>query len=117
MFLLAQTKYLYRHNAALKILFFELLREHGLLEEVPPWYSPVMPKPAYQNTTSEAFWYIPINAVHNEVRAKRIDARLVSHERKEVCTIESRAKKDEEKDAQVWAHDVGAEAEIQWLQG
>ena len=52
---LAQTKYLYRHNAALKILFSELLREHGLIEEVPPWYSPVMPKPAYQNTTSEAF--------------------------------------------------------------
>ena len=52
---LGQTKYLYRHNinAALKILFFELLREHGLIEEVAPWYSPVMPKPAYQNTTSE----------------------------------------------------------------
>ena len=101
---LAQTKYLYRHNAALKILFFELLREHGLIEEVPPWYSPVMPKPAYQNTTSEAFWDIPIYAEHNEVKANRIDARLVSHEKKEVCTIEiscswieSRAKKDEEK--------------------
>ena len=100
----AQTKYLYRHNAALKILSFELLREHGLIEEVPPWYSPVMPKPAYQNTTSEAFWDIPIYAEHNEVRANRIDARLVNHERKEVCTIEmscpwieSRAKKDEEK--------------------
>ena len=39
MFLLAQTKYLYRHNAALKILFFEFLLEHGLIEEVPPWYS------------------------------------------------------------------------------
>ena len=45
-----------------------------------------MPKPAYQNTTSEAFWDIPIYAEHNEVRANRIDARLVSHERKEVCT-------------------------------
>ncbi|CAH3145439.1 unnamed protein product [Porites lobata] len=116
---LAQTKYLYRHNAALKILFFELLREHGLMEEVPPWYSPVMPKPAYQNSTSEAFWDIPTYAEHNEVRANRIDARLVNHDRKEVCTIgqlhddvillqlpeslsfcpwiESRAKKDEEK--------------------
>ena len=57
-----------------------------------------------QNTTSEAFWDIPIYAEHNEVRANRIDARFVSHERKEVCTIEmsrpwieSRAKKDEEK--------------------
>ena len=47
----------------------------------------VMPKPAYQNTTSEAFWDIPIYAEHNEVRANRIDALLVSHERKEVCTI------------------------------
>ena len=100
----AQTKYLYRHNAALKILFFELLREHGLIEEVPPWYSPAMPKPAYQNTTSEAFWDIPIYAEHNEVRVNLIDARLVSHERKEVYRIEmscpwieSRAKKDEEK--------------------
>ena len=41
-----------------------------------------------QNTTSEAFWDIPIYAEHNEVRANRIDAPLVSHERKEVCTIE-----------------------------
>ena len=65
---LAQKKYLYiRHNAALKILFFELLREHGLIEEVPPWYSPVMPKPVYQNGTSQAFWDIPIYAEHNEV--------------------------------------------------
>ena len=71
---------------------------------VPLWCSPVMPKPAYQNTTNEAFWDIPIYAEHNEVRANRIDARLVSHKRKEVCTIEmsclwieSRAKKDEER--------------------
>ena len=90
----------------MKILSFEPLREHGhgLIEKVPPWYSPVMPKPAYQNTTSEAFWDISIYAEHNEVRANRIDARLVSHERKKVCTIEiscpwieSRANKDEEK--------------------
>ena len=92
---LAQTKYLYRHNAALKILFFELLREHGLIEEVPPWYSPVMPKPAYQNTTSEAFWDILIYAEHNEVRATQ----------------------KTQKGTQPWAHDVEAEAEIQWLQG
>ena len=62
-----------------------------------------MPKPAYQNTTSEAFGDVSIYAEHNEVRAL-IDTRLVSHERKEVCTIEmsrpgieSKAKKDEEK--------------------
>ena len=78
-------------------------------------------KSAYQNTTSEAFWDIPIYAEHNEVRANRIDAPLVSHERNEVYTIEmscpwieSRAKKDEEKTLN---DDVGAEAEIKWLQG
>ena len=101
---LTQTKYLSRRNAALKIMCFELLREHGLIEEVPLWYSPAITKPAYQNTTSEAFWDIPIYAEHNEVRANRTDARLVIHERKEVYTIEmscpwieSRAKTDEEK--------------------
>ena len=73
---LAQTKYLYRHNTALKILFFELLREHGSIEKVPPWYSLVMPKPAHQNTTSEAFWDISIYAEHNKVRANRIDGDL-----------------------------------------
>ena len=42
--------------------------------------------------------------LNDQVRANRIDVRLVSHERKEVCTteiscpwIESRAKRDEEK--------------------
>ena len=85
----------------MKILIFGLQQENGLIEEVLPWYSPVMPKPAYL-PTSDAFWDTPIYADHNEVRANRIDARLV---KKEVCTIveiscpwiESRAKKDEEK--------------------
>ena len=40
---LAQSKYLERHNAALKVLYFELLRDLKLINEVPPWYSPVQP--------------------------------------------------------------------------
>ena len=36
---LVQNKYLSRHNATLKILFFELLRDLKLADEVPPWYS------------------------------------------------------------------------------
>ena len=46
---LAQTKYLYRHNAAHKILYFELLRNHKLMESGPPCYSPTQPKPMYEN--------------------------------------------------------------------
>ena len=33
---LGQTKYLYRHNAAINILYFELLRNHKLVESVSP---------------------------------------------------------------------------------
>ena len=51
---LAQTKYLSRHNAALKIPFFEMLKDMDLIESHPPSYSPVQPKPVYQNDRAEA---------------------------------------------------------------
>ena len=35
---LPQTKYLARHNAVLKILFFKLLKDLELISEVPPWH-------------------------------------------------------------------------------
>jgi len=101
---LAQNKYLFRHNMALKVLFYELLRDQDLLEEVPPWYSPVMPKPVYKSEQVEAWWDIPVYADHQEVRANRVDARVVNHESKKVMTIEmscpwisNREKKSEEK--------------------
>ena len=43
----AQNKYLARHNAALKVLFWGMLRELQLSDTVPLWYSPVVPKPMY----------------------------------------------------------------------
>ena len=101
---LAQNKYLLRHNMALKVLFYELLRDQDLLEEVPPWYSPVMPKPVYKSEQVEAWWDVPVYADHQEVRANRVDARVVNHESKKVMTIEmscpwisNREKKSEEK--------------------
>ena len=45
---LAQNKYITPHNAAPKILFFEILQDLGLAELVPPWYSPLKPKPVYE---------------------------------------------------------------------
>ena len=103
---LAQTKYLSRHNGALKILFFELLKDHQLIEAVPPWYSPTQPKPFYENDQVTAYWDVPVYADHTEVRANRVDARIVDKERKTVnllemsCPwIENRKQKDEEKTA------------------
>ena len=76
---LAQNKYLFRHNMALKVPFYEILRDQDLLEEVPPWYSPVMPKPVYKSEQVQAWWDVPVYADHQGVRANRVDARVVNH--------------------------------------
>ena len=99
---LDQNKYLFRHNMALKVL---ILRENqDLLEEVPPWNSPVMPKPVYKSQQVEGWWDVPVYTDHQEVRANRVDARVVNHVSKKVMTIEmscpwisNREKKSEEK--------------------
>ena len=46
---LAQSKYMIRHNAALKVIFYELLKDLDFVTTVPPWYSQNMPKPLYEN--------------------------------------------------------------------
>ena len=72
---MTQTRYLARHNAALKILYFEMLRDRWLVQTVPPWYSPAMPN-------------VPLYAENTEVRANRIDARIVNKNEKKVIVIE-----------------------------
>ena len=74
---LAQTKYLARHNSA-------------LVSKVPLWYSPVQPKPMYENERAKAFWDVPVYAESVMVKANRIDARIVEKERKRVAVIEMR---------------------------
>ena len=76
---LAHSKYLQRHNAVLKIIFFEMLHSLDLVDSVPPWYSPSEPGPVYQNNQAQAFWDVHVYAdyVHAAVRANRVDARIV----------------------------------------
>ncbi|PFX16671.1 hypothetical protein AWC38_SpisGene19040 [Stylophora pistillata] len=98
---LAQTAYLTRHNA-FKILFFELLRDRGLVNTVPPWYR--VNKPIYEGEKVTAYWDIPVFADQTEVRANRIDGRIGDKARKTVTLLEmscpwvdNRDHKDEEK--------------------
>ena len=56
---LPQTKYLERHNAALKI---------------------PNPNPSYENGSARALWDVPVYADSIEVRTRRIDARIVDEE-------------------------------------
>ena len=85
---LAQSKYLDRHNATLKVLFFEMLRDLQLCEGVPPWYSPVAPKPLYDSPDALAFWDIPMFAEHNHVRSNQVDVRVIDHKQKRIYAIE-----------------------------
>ena len=85
---LAQNKYLTRHNAALKTLFFEIVHDLGLIESVPPWYSPVKPKPVYEADSAQAFWEVQVFAVREAVTANRVDARIINHQTKQIITLE-----------------------------
>ena len=82
-----QTLYLARHNAALKILFFEMLRGYQLADAIPPWHSPVQPKPVYQDDKVTAYRDVPVFAEHLQVRANRVDARFVDRENNEMMLI------------------------------
>ena len=46
---LALTKYMGKHNAGVKVLLFEMLRDFKLADSVPPWYSRVEPKRLYES--------------------------------------------------------------------
>ena len=85
---LAQSKYLERHNAALKVLFFEMTRDLRLIDSVPPCYSCAVPKPVYESSEALAFWDIPVYAEHTIVKANRVDARFVDHKNNKVWALE-----------------------------
>lgn len=101
---LAHSKYFIRHDAAFKILFYEMSKDLDMVTTVPPCYSLEQPKPLYENDKGKAFWDIPAFAENVEVRNNRIDARGINKEKKNVyllkisCTcIASREEKSQGK--------------------
>ena len=85
---LAQTSCLTRHNNALKILFFQVIRALDLVTSEVPWFSKTQPKPMYENERAIAYWDIPLYADNTHVKANRIDATIVDKENKKVSVIE-----------------------------
>ena len=62
------------------------------------------PKPLYENSEVHVFWDVPVYVDYQEVRANRVDARIINHKSKQVLTLEmscpwidNHAPKDEEK--------------------
>ena len=85
---LAQTKYLARRDAVLKVLFFEIICDLGLIDTVPPWYSPIEPQSVYETTEVQAYWDVPVYGGCRELRANRVDPRIVNNREKQVVALE-----------------------------
>ena len=86
---LAQTKYVARHNAVLKVLFLEILFDLGLIDTVPPWYSPIKPQPVYETAEAQAYWDVPVYGEFQGMRVNRVDARIVNNQHKQVIALET----------------------------
>lgn len=85
---LARNRYFQRHNAALKILLFEKLRDFALADSVPPWYSRVQPKSLYESSEAKAYWDLPAFAKHEYLLQNRLNARFVNYKEKKVTAVE-----------------------------
>ena len=85
---LAQAEYLARHNTVLKVRFFDIIEDLGLIEASPPWYSPAKPQPVYEGAHRQAYWDVPIYGEYQDLRANRVDARIVNHQEKKVIAME-----------------------------
>ena len=56
----------------------------GLIDTVPPWYSPIKPQPVYETAEVQAYWDVPVYGEFQELRANRVDARIVNNQHKQV---------------------------------
>ena len=81
---LVQSKYMTRHRAALKVIFYALLEDLDLVTSIPPWYYQNTPKPLYESEKGKALWAVPLYAEYAEVRNIRIDC-TVTEEKKRWC--------------------------------
>ena len=100
---LAHSKYKTRHDAALKVLFFDLLSDMALIESAPSWCSPETPSQSTRMIEPAPSGMCQVYAEKTEIRANRIDARVVNKQKK-VLLLEmsfpwmaNRKQKEEEK--------------------
>ena len=73
-----------RYDAVLKVLFFEIMCDLGLIDTVPPWYSPIKPQLVDETAEVQAYWDVPVYEGYQELRANRVDARIVNYREKQV---------------------------------
>jgi len=77
-----------RHNNALKILFFQVIRALDLVTSEVLWFSKIQPEPVYENERAIAYWDIPLYADNTHVKANTIAATIVDKKTKKVSVLE-----------------------------
>ena len=96
-------KPLARHNNAVKIVVFQVIRGLDLVTSKVPWFSKIQLKLMYENERAIAYWDIPLYANSTHLKANRIDVTIVDKENKKVSVIEMSCpwlEDKEEKDAE-----------------
>ena len=113
------TKYVARHEADSKVLFFKKLLDLDLIDTLPPWYSSIKPQPVYETAEGQAYSDVVVCREFEELRANRVDVRIVNNQHKQVIALEmscpwlsKRHKKTSDReDHEVHASQMGDEAE------
>ena len=88
---LAKNVYTDRHGTALKCLLFHFLAKFDIIEEVPPWKSPVKTKPLYENEDVATSWDIPEYSGKDDDSAKDAatpDGKVMLHRKKKIFLVE-----------------------------
>ena len=60
----------------------------GLIDTVPPWYSSIKPQSIYETAEVQAYWDVLVYGEYQELRANRVDARIVNNRDKQVIALE-----------------------------
>ena len=106
---LAQNHYTDRHKAGLKCLYFTLLKHYGLINRIPPWHSPIVPKPEIKNDEVRILWDVPTHTAECKIQttsqqSNGPDVTVFDKRAQEILVVEfncpwvtNRVKKDEEK--------------------
>ena len=63
----------------LKGPIFEILFDLGLIDTMPPWYSPIKPKAVYETAGVQAYWDVLVYGEFQELRTTKVDTSIVNN--------------------------------------
>ena len=87
----AQVDFIRRHNKALQYILFPLLLSQKFIDTYPPWYTPLVIKPRYENEEVILMWDIPEYSGkddEDEEKLLRPDGKLIFQQKRKIVLLE-----------------------------